>query len=67
MSKLSLNLRKFLSDEEGANGVEYAMLAGLIAIVFVAGAGALGAAINEFLDAVAGCVTTHTVAACTGI
>jgi len=62
--KLALKLRKFWKDEEGANGVEYALLAGLIAIGFVVGAGALGLSLNTFLDNVSTCVTTPTVGNC---
>lgn len=62
--KLKLHLKKFWSDEEGANGVEYALLAGLIAIAFVVGAGALGASLNTFLNNVATCVSTPNVANC---
>jgi pilus assembly protein Flp/PilA len=62
--KLGMKLRKFWKDEEGANGVEYALLAGLIAIAFVVGAGLLGGALNTFLSNVATCVTTPSQATC---
>jgi pilus assembly protein Flp/PilA len=49
-------LRDLVRDEDGANGVEYAMLAGLIAVTFAAGAGVLGTAINDFFTLIAGCM-----------
>ena len=58
-------VRRFLREEEGANGVEYALLAGLIAIVFVVGASALGTSINNFLNTVATCVSD--TATCPGV
>ena len=40
----------FIRDEEGASAVEYALLVGLIALAIVAGATALGGAINTAFD-----------------
>ncbi len=58
-------VRRFLREEEGANGVEYALLAGLIAIVFVAGASFLGNNLNAFLNFVGTCVNSPSAANCT--
>ncbi len=58
-------VQRFLQEEDGANGVEYALLAGLIAIAFVVGAGALGTSLNTFLNNVARCVGTPNAANCT--
>jgi Flp pilus assembly pilin Flp len=55
---------RFVREEEGANGVEYALLAGLIAIAFTVGASALGVSLNTFLNNVSTCVTTPSVANC---
>jgi pilus assembly protein Flp/PilA len=65
MKQLLKRIRIFRRDEKGANGVEYALLAGLIAIAFVVGAGLLGTALNTFLTNVATCVGTPNVANCT--
>lgn len=62
MQYLTNGIRRFLREEEGAVGVEYALLAGLIAIAFVVGATALGTALNTFLENVATCVEDPTVA-----
>jgi pilus assembly protein Flp/PilA len=65
MKSVVIGIRRFLREEEGANAVEYSLLAGLIAIAIVAGAGLLGTNINTFLNNVAACVATPTVALCT--
>ena len=48
--------KRFMQDESGANGVEYALLAGLIAVAFIIGAGALGTNLNTFFNQIAACV-----------
>lgn len=42
-------IRQFVKEEEGATGVEYALLVVLIALAFWAGATALGTNINTIL------------------
>jgi len=64
MKMLVMGIGRFLQDEDGANGVEYALLAGLIAIAFTVGASALGLSLNTFLTNVSTCVTTPSVANC---
>jgi Flp pilus assembly pilin Flp len=49
-------VRHRFEDEAGAVGTEYALLLFLIAIVFTAGAVALGLAINDKLQAGADCL-----------
>ncbi|HVL34909.1 MAG TPA: Flp family type IVb pilin [Burkholderiales bacterium] len=56
MKALAAWTRKFLRDEDGANGVEYALLAGLIAVAFIVGATALGTNLNTFFNSLATCV-----------
>lgn len=51
-------IRSFLTEQKGANGVEYALLAGLIAIAFVVGAGGLGISLNTFFSNTSNCVRT---------
>ena len=43
MSKL---VAQFAKDESGATAIEYGLIAALIAVAIIAGAGALGTAIN---------------------
>ena len=64
MKSVLNGVRRFLREEEGANGVEYALLAGLIAIAFVVGASFLGQNLNNFLHAVGGCIASPTSATC---
>ncbi len=56
MKELLDGLRRLLHGEQGATGIEYAMLAGLIAIAFVAAATTLGTNLNIYLQYVADCV-----------
>ncbi len=49
-----------MKSEEGATAIEYALLAGLIAIILAAGAGALGTNLNSFFQAIATWLTGKT-------
>ena len=40
-------LKRFLANESGATAVEYGLIAALIGVVIIAGAGALGTALNQ--------------------
>jgi pilus assembly protein Flp/PilA len=44
MSKL---VARFVKDESGATAIEYGLIAALIAVAIIMGAGALGTAINS--------------------
>ena len=46
-------LMSFLKDEEGQVGIEYALIAGLIALAFVVGATAVGTSINTAMENIA--------------
>ncbi|MGZ3278083.1 MAG: Flp family type IVb pilin [Caulobacteraceae bacterium] len=39
-------IKRFLKNESGATAVEYGLIAALIGVVIIAGAGALGSALN---------------------
>ena len=58
---MKLTLLKFWKDEEGATAIEYALIAGLIAVVIIAALTALGGSIKglfEFIqDKVDGAIT----------
>ena len=62
MERLYGGIKRFLKDEQGANGVEYALLAGLIAVAFIIGAGLLGTNLNTFFTNIAACVANPQVA-----
>ncbi len=44
----------FVNDEEGATAIEYALIAGLISMGIIVGAGLLGTALGTFFTSVAG-------------
>jgi len=45
---------RFLNDEEGATAIEYALIAGLISMGIIGGAGLLGTALGTFFTSVSG-------------
>jgi pilus assembly protein Flp/PilA len=51
---------RFAHNESGATAVEYGLIAALIAVVIIAGAGLLGQALNDKFTAIAGHVNTGT-------
>jgi pilus assembly protein Flp/PilA len=60
MTKL---LSRFVKDESGATAIEYGLIAALIALAIIVGAGALGTALNTQFNTIATCVGDPTVAA----
>ncbi|HMQ57092.1 MAG TPA: Flp family type IVb pilin [Rhizobiaceae bacterium] len=50
MSKL---FARFMNDESGATAIEYGLIAALIAVAIITGAGTLGATINARFDDIA--------------
>jgi len=44
---------RFVNDEEGATAIEYGLLAALVAVAIIAGAGALGTALNTKFNGIA--------------
>ncbi|HEY4030117.1 MAG TPA: Flp family type IVb pilin [Caulobacteraceae bacterium] len=55
MSKL---LSRFMRTESGATAVEYGLIAALIGVVIIAGAGALGSALNDKFTNIGSTVST---------
>ena len=58
MSKL---IARFVKDESGATAIEYGLIAALIAIAIIAGARALGTALNTKFQGVADTLTNMNV------
>ena len=53
MQKFIVAVKNFLNEEDGPTAVEYGVMVALIAVVVIAGASALGLAVNQiFLDVV---------------
>jgi pilus assembly protein Flp/PilA len=46
MEKFVLATRRFMRDEEGVTAIEYGLIASLIAVVIIVGAGAVGDQLN---------------------
>ena len=55
--------KKFLKDASGATAIEYGLIAALIAVVIIAGAGALGRNLNTQFNTLAGQVANPTAPA----
>jgi len=53
-------LAKFRKNEDGATAIEYALIAGLIGVVIITGATALGNNVNDKFQAVADKIGTGT-------
>ena len=45
--------RRYLTDESGATAIEYALIATLISVAIIAGATALGGALNDTFQGIA--------------
>ena len=56
MSRFFSVLRRMTGDRKGVTALEYGLLAGLIAVVIVVGAGTLGTAINAQFVTLAGLI-----------
>jgi pilus assembly protein Flp/PilA len=44
--KVIASIQRFLNDEEGASGIEYAMIAGMVAVVLAASSGSIRTSIT---------------------
>jgi pilus assembly protein Flp/PilA len=53
MQKFIAQLTAFIKDEEGASAIEYALIAGLVALVVAAGATTLGTQLSATFTAIA--------------
>lgn len=58
MTTLKQTLRNFWNDEEGVTAIEYGLLAALIAVVIIVGAGLLGTNLNTLFGKIAACMAT---------
>lgn len=58
MEKFVLATRRFLRDEEGVTAIEYGLIAALIAVAIIVGAGLLGTNLNDLFNDIATCVAT---------
>lgn len=51
---MSAIFARFMKDESGATAIEYGLIAALISIALITGASALGSALNNQFEALAG-------------
>lgn len=56
--KVLAHIEAFLKDEEGASGIEYALVAGMAALAITASSGAIKKGITDIMAKVAGVLTT---------
>lgn len=54
MKNLISNMKRFMQDEEGVTAIEYGLIASLVAVAIIAGAGLLGTNLNATFDGLAG-------------
>lgn len=55
MQNLMQHAKRFWRDEDGAVAIEYGLLASLIAVAIIVGAGLLGTALNQLFTDIAAC------------
>jgi pilus assembly protein Flp/PilA len=53
-------IARFMKDESGATAIEYGLIAALISVAIITGAGTLGGALNNQFDNIAGELTYET-------
>jgi pilus assembly protein Flp/PilA len=57
-------IKKFIREEDGVTAIEYGLIAALVAVAIIAGASALGTALNGLFTRLGACMATPTVAIC---
>lgn len=57
----------FFEDENGVTAIEYGLIAALVAVAIVVGAGALGTGLNDLFQRIANCITAPTGGACANV
>jgi pilus assembly protein Flp/PilA len=59
-------IRRFLRDEEGVTAIEYGLIAALIAVAIIIGAGLVGGNLNTLFTDIAGCLESPPTGAICG-
>ena len=57
MKNIQLAIKRFWADEEGVTAIEYGLLAALIAVAIIVGAGFLGTNLNDLFNRIATCIS----------
>lgn len=58
MSKFIAAVKTFITDENGVTAIEYGLIAALVGVAIVVGAGTLGTSLSDAFDAIGNKVTT---------
>jgi pilus assembly protein Flp/PilA len=61
--KVIAAIQRFLNDEEGASGIEYALIAGVVAVALTASSDGIRTAIGDIMTAVSDKLKTAATAA----
>lgn len=56
--KFAHDIRQFVRDEEGVTAIEYGLIASLVALAIIVGAGLLGTKLNDMFTFIAGKLKT---------
>lgn len=51
-------IKRFLKEEDGVTAIEYGLIAGLVAVAIVVGAGSLGTNLNNVFSNLGTCLTS---------
>ena len=62
--KFAQFIQAFLREEDGAAAIEYGLIAALIAVAIIVGAGLLGVNLNGIFTRLGDCMATPTAAVC---
>lgn len=57
-------ISRFIRQEDGVTAIEYGLIAALVAVAIIVGAGALGTGLNGIFQRLADCITAPTGGAC---
>ena len=57
-------IKNFIREEDGVTAIEYGLIAALVAVAIVVGAGALGTNLNGLFQRIANCMATPTGTVC---
>lgn len=57
-------IRNFMQEEDGVTAIEYGLIAALVAVAIVVGAGALGQGLNGLFTRLGACTTTPNATTC---
>ena len=57
-------ITKFIREEDGVTAIEYGLIAALVAVAIIVGAGALGTALNGIFQRLGDCMNTPDATTC---